>query len=286
MVERSPNIRERRLVTEIKKARDAAGLTLVEVNKRLGWSISMLSRIETHKRRVKIGELAELLDLYGVKGEHRERLLSLARSSRETGWWDTYAGALSTELTNYLSLEAEASGLECYEAMVFHGLLQTPEYAERVIRSGLMSLAPPQEVTRRVEVRMNRQEILSRDEPFSLWTVIDESVLERVIGGPKVMRTQLLSVAELAQRPNVTVQVLYTRPEAHPALSGTFSIMKFPGRYDTDVVYLETMTGSLYAEDESHVHRYNLAFNQLRAIALGPDESVELIVNRAEQLKE
>ncbi|MEU6041226.1 helix-turn-helix transcriptional regulator [Actinomadura sp. NPDC047616] len=284
MAERSPNIRERRLVTEIKKAREAAGLTLVEVNKRLGWSISMLSRIETHKRRIKAGELAELLDLYGVKGERRERLLSLARSSRETGWWDTYAGALSSELTNYLSLEAEAAGLDCYESMVFHGLLQTPEYAERVIRSGLMSLAPPQEVARRVEVRMNRQELLTRDESFSLWTVIDESVLSRMIGGPEVMRAQLEKVAEVAQRPNVTIQVLHTRPEAHPALSGTFSIMKFPGKYDADVVYVETMTGSLYVEDESDVHRYNLAFNQLRAIALGPDESVELITESAERL--
>jgi len=281
MAERIPNIRERRLVTEIKKARNAVGQTLIDVNKGLGWSISMLSRIETHKRRISVTELAELLDYYEVRGDRREQLLSLARSQRETGWWDSYAGALSTELTNYLSLEAESCGLEGYDAMIFHGLLQTAEYAERVIRSGLMSLAPNQEITRRVEVRSNRQELLTRDDPFSLWAVIDESVLTRAIGGSDIMRAQLAHVAEIAKRPNVTIQVLRTRSEGHPGLTGTFSIMKFPGRFDTDVVYLENMTGSLYAEDESHVHRYNLAFNQLRAIAIGPEESAELILDRA-----
>src|SRR5262245_23698423 len=125
MPDRSPTIRERRLATELRKIRDSAGLKLEDVVQQLGWSISTLSRIETYKRRIKIGELGRLLDLYGVKGERREQLLGLARTARQSGWWDAYAGTLSTELTNYLSLEAEATSLYCYDAMIFHGLLQT-----------------------------------------------------------------------------------------------------------------------------------------------------------------
>jgi transcriptional regulator with XRE-family HTH domain len=285
MPERSPNIRERRLVTELRRIRDAAGLTLEEVVQQLGWSsISTLSRIETHKRKVQVGELNQLLDLYGIKGERREQLLSLARATGQTGWWDTYGGTLSAELANYLSLEAEARSLSCYDAMIFHGLLQTEAYAERVIQAGLMALSPAQEIARRVEVRMNRHELLSREAPLQLWTVVDESVLSRMIGGADVMRAQLDHIQEIGSRPNVTVQILRNRPEGHPALTGTFSIISFPGKYDADVVYVETMTGSLYAEDEAQVHRYNMAFDQLRAIALGPVESLELIEEHARTL--
>lgn len=105
-----------------------------------------------------------------------------------------------------------------------------------------------------------------------------------MIGGSEVMRAQLGRIIEVASLSNVTVQILRTRPEGHPGLGGTFSIMEFPGRYDPDVVYLETMTGSLYVEDEQHIHRYNLAFDHLRAIALGPDESVEQLKELARHL--
>lgn len=284
MPDRSPTIRERRLATELRKIRDSSALKLDEVVQKLGWSISTLSRIETHKRRVQIGELNKLLDLYGIKGERREQLLGLARTARQAGWWDAYAGTLSTELTNYISLEAEATSLHCYDAMIFHGLLQTEAYAEHVIRAGLMSLSPPQEIARRVEARMNRQELLYRDEPLTLWTVVDETVFNRVIGGTVVMRDQLRRIIELNALPNVTVQILRNRPEAHPALTGTFSIIGFPGRYDADVVYIETMTSSLYAEEEAQTYRYTLAFDRLRAMALGPEESIELITEQANRL--
>jgi transcriptional regulator with XRE-family HTH domain len=284
MPDRSPTIRERRLADALRKIRDAAGLKLEEVVQPLGWSISTLSRIETHKRRIKVGELARLLDRYGVKGDRREQLLALARTARQTGWWDAYAGTLSTELTNYLSLEAEAESLHCYDAMVFHGLLQTEAYAECVIRAGLMAMSPPQEVTRRVEVRRNRQDLLTGDDPLTMWTVIDETVLSRVIGGPDIMRAQLHRIIELSTLSNVTVQILRNRPEAHPALTGTFSIMGFPGKYVSDVVFVETMTGSLYAEDEMQIYRYTLAFDRLRAAALGPEESNELIAEQADRV--
>jgi transcriptional regulator with XRE-family HTH domain len=284
MADRSPTMRERRLIAELRRIRGAANLTLEELAPQLGWSISTISRIETHKRRIQITELTQLLDFYGIKGERREQLLGLARAVRQTGWWDAYAGTLSTELSNYISLEAEAASLHCYDGMIFHGLLQTDAYAEYVIRAGLISSPPPQEIARRVEVRMNRQELLTRDAPLALWTVIDETVLARVIGGPEIMRAQLERILELSALPNVTMQILRNRPEAHPSLAGTFSIIGFPGKYDPDVVYLETMTGSLYIEDETHVHRHMMAFDQLRAIALGPVESIDLLAEHARRL--
>jgi transcriptional regulator with XRE-family HTH domain len=285
MPDRSPNMRERRLIAELRRMRDTANLTLEEMALRTGWSISTLSRIETHKRRIKVTEVSQLLDLYAVKGERREQLLELARAPQQTnGWWDAYAGSLPTELTNYISLEAEAASLRCYDSMVFHGLLQTEVYAEYVIRAGLPSTTSPQEIARRVEVRGSRQELLTREHPLSMWTVIDETVLTRTIGSPAVMRAQLERVIEISALPNATVQVLRHRPEEHPALTGTFSIIGFPGRYDPDVVYVETMDSSLYIEDETQVYRYTLAFDQLRAIALGPAESVELIAERVHQL--
>ncbi len=192
--------------------------------------------------------------------------------------------SIPTEYANYISLEAAACGIKRYDLLLIHGLLQTEDYARAVIRSGLMSLAPAHEIDRRVEVRLTRQEVLRRADPLHLWVVFDEAALRRVVGGPEVMRAQCRHLLEQSDRPNVTIQVLPNSAGAHPGAVGAFSILEFPGRYDPSVVYVETMASSLYVEEDADVHRYALAYDQLRAMALGPDESLEMISRIAETL--
>jgi transcriptional regulator with XRE-family HTH domain len=272
-------VRERRLAAELRRLREASALTLEEAAERLGWSKTKLSRIENVLRRVDVPEVEGLLELYGVAGERYEALIKFTATAGQRDWWDTEQ--LRTDYATYIGLEAEAEALSCYSMGVIHGLLQTEEYAQHVIQAALMRIQPPSAVGRRVAVRAARQAVLTeRDEPLRFWSIIDEAVLNREIGGKEVMRAQYEQLLELAELPNVTLQVMPAAVGAHPGTAGSFSILHFPEQYFPDVVYVESMTGALYIEDESHVHTHTLAFEQLQATALNPDDSAELIGRR------
>jgi transcriptional regulator with XRE-family HTH domain len=260
-----------------------AELTLEEAAGQLGWSITKLSRIETSRVGIQPDDLRRMLDIYGVEGDRRDGLVSLGRAARTRGWWDAYADSLPSDYANYISLETDAVALRCFDALALNGLLQTADYARAVIQSSLMALSPPAEVERRVEVRQTRQRLLAKDEdPLRLWTVIDEAALRREVGSPEIMRAQYARLLEMADLPNVTIQVLPYAVGAHPAMQATFAIMEFPEQHDPAVVYIETMTSSLYVENDVAVYRYTLAFDHLRALALGPHESKAFIARPAE----
>jgi hypothetical protein len=149
-----------------------------------------------------------------------------------------------------------------------------------------MSTAPApdtDEVERQIAVRMQRQKRLTGADPLAVWVVLNEAVIRRAVGGRPVMREQLSHLAELSALKNVTVQVMPFAAGAHPAMHGSFAIMQFPEPVDPDVVYLEAQTGALYLERTEDVRRYSLMFNYLRALALGPDASRDLIAELARE---
>jgi transcriptional regulator with XRE-family HTH domain len=259
----------------LRRLREATALTLEEAAEGLGWSKTKLSRIETVLRRVAVPEVQGLLDLYGINGGRREALIAFAKTARQRDWWDTEP--LSTDYATYIGLEAEADALSCYSMGVIHGLLQTEDYARNVIRAALMRFKPPAEVDRRVAVRMARQAVLTeREQPLRFWSIIDEAVLQRVCGGQEVMRAQFARLLELVELPNVMLQVMPARAGVHPGVAGSFSIVQFPEQYFPNIVYVENVTGALYIEDEGQVHSHALAFEQMQATALSPDESLNL----------
>jgi transcriptional regulator with XRE-family HTH domain len=273
-----PTVRRRRLAAELRRLRERAELTLEEAKDRLGWSIAKLSRIETARQGITVNDLEKALDLYGCEdADRRAALTALARNARTRGWWDAYADSLPTDYANYIALEAEAAAMRSFSVHMFHGLLQTPEYAREIITSALMALVPPAEVERRVEVRKTRQRLLTRDNPLRFWGVIDEAVLHHIVGSADIMRDQFDYLLELAERPNVQLQVLPYNKAAHPATAGAFDILEFPGQHDPDVVYVEMMTSSLYIEGDTDVYMHALAFDHLLAMALDSDESRDLI---------
>lgn len=273
-------MRERRLAAELRRLRETSRLTLEEAADGLGWSKTKLSRIENTLRRVAIPEVEGLLELYGVTGSRYEALIAFTHTVGQRDWWDTEP--LLTDYATYIGLEAEAESLGCYSMGVIHGLLQTEEYARHVIEAALMRIEPPAEIDRRVAVRAARQAVLTeRDEPLVLWSIIDEAVLNREIGGEEVMRAQYERLLELAGLPNVTLQVMAAVAGAHPGTVGSFSMLHFPEQYFPDVVYVESMTGALYIEDEGQVHMHTLAFERMQDVALTPDDSIELLARRA-----
>jgi transcriptional regulator with XRE-family HTH domain len=281
---RAPSVRGRQLAAELRRLRDAATLTGEEAAARLGWSPSKVSRIETGQTAPSPVDLRRVLDLYEVTGTQRGRLELLGQSAGQRGWWDAYADTLGPEYTALIALEAEAESVRWYSPMLVPGLLQTERYAREVIRSGLL-IAPPGEIERRVQVKINRQRVLARDTPLRLDVVLDEAAILRPVGDAAVMREQLAHLTRVAGQPGVNLQVLPLAAGPHPATTGEFTILGFPDLIAPDVVYLENMTSDLYVERETDVYRYAMAFDRLRAIALGTGDSAALITAQADTIK-
>jgi transcriptional regulator with XRE-family HTH domain len=273
----SPSARSRRLAAELLRLRELSGLTREDVAERLTWSTSKLWRVETARSRAHHGDVADLLDIYGVTGDQQESLIKLAREARRRGWWHSYSDVLADGFDTYVDLEAEASAIRTYESQLVPGLLQTVEYAQAVLTAAWVTVEAD-EIDRRVAVRTRRQELAAaRGTPLQLWAILDEAVLRRVVGSPQIMRTQLDRLADAARQTNVTLQVLPFSSGAHIAMLGTFVLLTFPEPADPDIIYLETDTSSLYLEEPQDISRYSEIFDHLRATALAPRESVTFI---------
>jgi transcriptional regulator with XRE-family HTH domain len=273
-------VRARQLAAELRRLREAETLTGEAVAARLRWSPSKVSRIETGRIAVSAADLRRLLDLYKVSGSLRKRLVELIRKASQRGWWDAYTDTTTEEYSTLIALESDAESERHFAPITVPGLLQTEEYALEITSASLL-MPSPGEISRLSQVRMMRQKVLTGGKPLKLHVVVDESVLQRQVGSPETMKGQLLHLVELAGRPNVTIQMLRLAAGPHLALSGVFTIVRFAEKSAVDVVYLQEMTSDLFIEDEKEVHRYGLAFDRLRELALGEEESVALIARIA-----
>lgn len=283
----SPAVRGRRLAAELRRLRISRQLTGEEVAQRLGWSESKISRIELRRTGVKEADLRKLLDLYEVGAARREELLALARESAQKGWVETATAGFPPEYAAYLQAEAEARSVWNWEPQIVPGLLQTPDYARAVMQVWeAMFAAPPGDTARRVEARLLRQQLLTREPPLELAVVIDESVLRRRYGSDRVMREQLARLAEAGERPNVEVRVLPLDGD-HPLSTGAFAYMQFPRVHAVplhDIVTVEHLESSYHLEEESQTHRYRVAFEHLRRHSLSEEASRARIAATARQL--
>jgi transcriptional regulator with XRE-family HTH domain len=279
-----PTVRRRRLGSELRRLREAHSIKLEEVAERLGVAASTLSRIETGKAPTKSVYLAALLEMYGVTDPaQRQVLIDMAREGHRKGWWAMYDDVLPTGFGIYVGLEAEAAGLRSFEAEAVQGLFQTPGYARAILRE-LNNRDNDEQIERLVDLRMKRQEVLKRDPPLDVWLILDEAVIRRPVGGPGVMREQLARLAGASRMPGVTLQVLPFSSGAHAGLRGSFSILAFPERTDPDVAYVESVAGIIYLEKDKDVRSCAEAFDRLRATALPPAASAELIADVMQDL--
>jgi transcriptional regulator with XRE-family HTH domain len=281
----SPTVKRRRLAAELRHYREQAGLTIDDVAERLEWSTAKISRIENSRVGVLPRDVKFLLGVYGLseRDEAWDLLLSLARESRQRGWWQQYGEAVPAWFEVFVGLEAEAATIWGYDAEFVPGILQTEDYARAVHYAQLIT-ATDEEIDQLVKVRMARQELLASDDAPQLWLVLNEAVIRRVVGGQATMHAQLEQLMEASKRPNLTLQVVPFGAGAHPAMDGSFSLLSFPEPTDPTIVYIEYYTGALYLEKPQEVTRYRLMFDHLRAAALSVDASRSHIVRVAEEL--
>jgi transcriptional regulator with XRE-family HTH domain len=279
----SPTLRLRRLAAELKQARENAKFTVSQAGERLGWTASKISKIETTEtKRITPGDLDKMLSLYKITDpDKREALHALARDAKERGWWTKYRDIFGAQALP--DFEAEASVIYTFAAMDVPGLLQTPEYAEAVFKGG--RYASPEDIGRRVEFRMARREVLTKFSPAHLRTVIDEAALRRMIGGREIMIHQLRHLLHMAQLPNIDIQVLPFEAGAHSGLAAPFTILEFPEPLDTPIVYVGTVTDSVFFEHPEDIRRYSVTFGDIQGSAYSAARSAAFIEDLIESLE-
>ncbi len=272
-----PTVRRILLGTQLRRLREARGITREDAGYHIRASESKISRMELGRVGFKQRDIVDLLTLYGVSDPaERDALVAVAREANAPGWWHQYADVLPDWFETYVGLEEAASVLRVYEVQFVPGLLQTAGYARAVITRGRPG-APEEEVERLVSMRITRQELLSKTGGPRLWAVVDEAALRRPIGGPAVFRLQLEHLIEVSQNPRITLQVTPFWTGGPVAEAGAFTIMRFPDEDLPDVVYLEQLTSALYLDKREDVERYSEVMERLSVESEPPERTPDIL---------
>ncbi|MFD3826409.1 helix-turn-helix domain-containing protein [Streptomyces sp. NPDC058625] len=274
--------RRRQLGATLRKLRVRKGMTLEEAGRLVGVSKATVSRYETQAGPVKWIVVDALCREYEAADAEREAVVRLAKDAKQQGWWSSFADSIPESMNLLLTLEDEAVREDHFSCVYVPGLLQTRAYSTALQKANEIPLKPA-EIERLVDIRMKRQEILTRPKPPRLWAILDESVIRRVVGSPEAMKEQLDRLLESNESPHITLQILPFSKGAHSAALGSFVIL---GGTESalDVVYVDFHTGSLFLEQEEELERYRLAFEYLRAQALDMEASSALIHRARKEL--
>ncbi len=270
----SPTLRRRRLGLALRELRERAGLTGEAAAAALDRSPSWISRVESGRVGVRARDLRDLFETYGLNDRAaRAELEDLAQEGKRRGWWSRYAEALSESYAVYIGLEDEATSLSIYHNVAVPGLLQSEDYARAILSLALPPLASTI-LDARVDVRMARQRLLTKEPPLRVTAVIDEAVLYRAYGSHTILREQLGALVNAARLPSLDLRVVPFAQAQQVIVFGSFSIMNFAE--DPPLVYIETLAGGLYGSGDT-LQAHQQVFDRVLAAALGPEESIAAI---------
>ena len=283
---RSPTAVRRALGHRLRAMRLERDLTVAEAADSVKIGQSTLTKIELAQMVASRANIDKLLDFYEVDGDEREALLGMHRDGNRREWWEghTQAGFMP-KFGIYLGLESVATAVQAYDTHLVHGLLQTPDYARAVTRAARPDLLA-HEVDQLVEARMRRQPVLTRTDPppLALWSIMDEAVLRRQVGGRETMYAQLQRLIQASQMPTVNLLVMPDSMGAHAGLDGPLAILQFETS-NRPVVYIESQAGNLFMERDDDLRRCQQRMNHILASAPGTDQSLALIRQIAKEMK-
>ncbi|WP_232541916.1 helix-turn-helix domain-containing protein [Nocardia bovistercoris] len=265
----------RQLGRYLRDWRTQAGLTIAEASRLMEWGASTLQRLEKGQaERVRTLDIGELCRIYGIPDDLAEGLKGLAQQVAVTSWWHARGDLIPESFDVYAGLEATAQQFRSYQSETVFGLLRTAEYARTLKHLGNPDDSDV-EIERRVQSRLQRQALLTRKvAPATADVILHESVLRRVIGGPRVMAAQLRHLADMSTRGNISLRVLpFSAGLPLGVATGPYTVLEFgldrKGRaVEPPVVYAQWLSGDLYLERGIDVLRYDRAHECLQRHAL------------------
>ncbi|MEV0644723.1 helix-turn-helix transcriptional regulator [Phytomonospora sp. NPDC050363] len=279
-----PSLRSQWLAQSLKRLRGDNDLGIVEAADFLEVASSTMSRMENALVPIKRGDLTELLTFYNADERTRANLMELRDIAWRRDWWDGMVGVgQESSFADYAWLESRAETIRCFESEMVHGLFQTADYAEAIIRACEGPAVADEKIDPWVSLRMRRQEILDKDAAPKVTAILDESAFRRALGGPKVMKVQLHRLLAFNERPNVDIRVLPFSAVSHAGYCGSFTLFGLDDRYP-DVAYAETAVTKMFVEDPEKLDRLEGVYADISRSALTPGESASFIADIAEGL--
>ncbi|MFD0307440.1 helix-turn-helix domain-containing protein [Streptomyces sp. NPDC127119] len=251
----APTVLRMVLGRRLRHLREQAGISFEDAARTIEVTPLTVRRMEKAEVGLRIPYVRELLRTYGVPSSEVDGFLTMAREANRPGWWYSYRDVLPEWFSAYVSLESEAALIRLYEPHYVPGLLQTHDYTAALMRVGFPN-ASKEDIARRVDLRLRRQELLTKPDAPAVWAVLDETVLRRPVGGAEVMRAQIDRLGEALDMPKVRIQILRFSVGAHPGAFGPFHYFRFGFSELPDVVYTESLVGSVYVDQPADVVTY------------------------------
>nr|BFD81147.1 helix-turn-helix transcriptional regulator [Streptomyces sp. Xyl84] len=251
----APTVLRMVLGKRLRQLRERAGISFEDAARAIEVTPLTVRRMEKAEVGLRIPYVKELLRTYGVPAPEIDDFAAMAREANKPGWWYTYRDVLPEWFKAYVSLESEASVIRLYEPHYVPGLLQTFDYAVALLRVGFPNESE-EELARRVDLRLRRQDLLAKPDAPAVWAILDETVLRRPVGGAEVMRAQVDRLLEAVRRPKVRIQIMRYSVGAHPGAYGPFHHFRFGFSELPDIVYAENLTGSVYYDRRQDVGAY------------------------------
>ncbi|MFF1308591.1 helix-turn-helix domain-containing protein [Streptomyces sp. NPDC058307] len=271
----APTVLRMILGRRLQERRQGAGASLEDAAKALRVTSLTIRRLEKAEVALKPLYVEKLLETYGADRQEIDEFVALAERANAPGWWHTYRDVLPTWFSAYVSLEAGARTLRTYEPHYVTGLLQTHAYARGVLRGGFPG-EPDEDLGRRVDLRLRRQSLLERPDAPTLWVVMEEAVLHRVVGGPEVMREQIERILEISELEHVSVDVVPFTAGAHVGACAPFTYFRFEEPELPDIVYTEVLSGAMYLDQRSDVSAHLEAHNRMSLLTSDADSKALL----------
>ncbi|MFF3335880.1 helix-turn-helix transcriptional regulator [Streptomyces sp. NPDC002888] len=264
--------------------RERAGLKREEAARILRVAPATVRRMEMAEVALKIPYLQLLLKAYGVSDREADAFVQLAEEANQPGWWQRFHDVLPGWFSMHVSLEGAAALIRQYEPHFVPGLLQTEDYARGVLTSGAVGQTRPEDIDGLVELRMQRQELLTRQDAPRIWVVMDETVLRRPVGGPEVMRAQIDKLLDATKLPHVTLQVAPFANGPHPGTYGPFVLFRFAMPELPDMVYSEYLTGAVYLDGRTEVATHLEVMDRMAAQAATAHRTKEILRDLRKEL--
>ncbi|WP_329224227.1 helix-turn-helix transcriptional regulator [Streptomyces canus] len=271
----APTVLRMILGRRLQERRQGAGASLEDAARTLRVGPLTIRRLEKAEVALKPLYVEKLLETYGADQQEIDEFVVLAERANEPGWWHTYRDVLPNWFSAYVSLEAGARTLRTYEPHYVTGLLQTHAYARGVLRGGFPNEAD-EDLGRRVDLRLRRQSLLERPDAPTLWVVMEEAVLHRVVAGPEVMREQIERLLEVSELEHVSVDVVPFTAGAHVGACAPFTYFRFEEPELPDIVYTEVLSGAMYLDQRADVSAHLEAHNRMSLLTSDTDSKALL----------